>query len=281
MKLGKASGTLSLAILAALASNAAAAEEDRGFYVGGNYGWTAATIDDERIISSLASRGITVTDIEDFDRDNGFKVYAGYQFTQHFALEGGYVDLGEFGYLAQTLPPGTLAGHIELDGWNLDLVGSWPITDRFAVFGRIGAIHADAQTTFVGTGAINVLDPEFEKSATHLKYGVGLEFDVTRALSLRLEAERYRIDDAVGNIGDIDMLSAGLVLRFGRGDPIIVAPLPTPGPDCSALDDDRDGVNNCNDRCPGSAAGFAIGPDGCPVPAPEPEPYLEPKPFRG
>ena len=26
-------------------------------------------------------------------------------------------------------------------------------------------------------------------------------------------------------------------------------------PDCSALDDDGDGINNCNDACPGSAAG--------------------------
>ena len=32
------------------------------------------------------------------------------------------------------------------------------------------------------------------------------------------------------------------------------------------LDSDGDGVTNCNDRCPGSQAGQAIGPDGCPVP---------------
>lgn len=31
-------------------------------------------------------------------------------------------------------------------------------------------------------------------------------------------------------------------------------------------DSDGDGVTDCNDRCPGSLAGQAIGPDGCPVP---------------
>jgi OOP family OmpA-OmpF porin len=31
-------------------------------------------------------------------------------------------------------------------------------------------------------------------------------------------------------------------------------------------DSDGDGVNDCDDRCPGSLAGQAIGPDGCPVP---------------
>lgn len=35
---------------------------------------------------------------------------------------------------------------------------------------------------------------------------------------------------------------------------------------CADLDDDGDGINNCNDKCPGSAAGQAIGPDGCAVP---------------
>ena len=32
------------------------------------------------------------------------------------------------------------------------------------------------------------------------------------------------------------------------------------------MDDDGDGVNNCDDKCPGSQAGQTIGPDGCPVP---------------
>ncbi len=50
---------------------------------------------------------------------------------------------------------------------------------------------------------------------------------------------------------------------------------------CADLDDDGDGVNNCNDKCPGSQAGEALGPDGCPVPAAEPEPTPEPKPFKG
>jgi OOP family OmpA-OmpF porin len=36
---------------------------------------------------------------------------------------------------------------------------------------------------------------------------------------MRAEAERYRIDDAVGNKGDIDLVSIGLVYRFGMEKP--------------------------------------------------------------
>jgi len=42
-------------------------------------------------------------------------------------------------------------------------------------------------------------------------------------------------------------------------------PPPPPPPTCDQLDDDGDGVNNCEDKCPTSQAGQAIGPDGCPV----------------
>jgi hypothetical protein len=61
--------------------------------------------------------------------------------------------------------------------------------------------------------------------------------------------------------------------------PVVVAP--PPAKTCADLDDDGDGVNNCDDKCLGSTAGEAVGADGCPVPAPEPEPVMEPKPFRG
>jgi OOP family OmpA-OmpF porin len=43
-----------------------------------------------------------------------------------------------------------------------------------------------------------------------------------------LEAERYRIDDAVGNKGDVDLYTAGLVFRFGRSEPPPPPPPPPP-----------------------------------------------------
>lgn len=50
--------------------------------------------------------------------------------------------------------------------------------------------------------------------------------------------------------------------------PVVAPPPPPPQPQqtCADLDSDGDGVNDCNDRCPGTTAGTAVGPDGCPVP---------------
>jgi hypothetical protein len=85
--------------------------------------------------------------------------------------------------------------------------------------------------------------------------------------------------------GAIDSVFGGhLGVRYTFGG---ASPAPAPVPvvvqkTCADLDDDGDGVNNCDDKCPGSTAGQALGTDGCPLPAtPEPEPVMEPKPYRG
>lgn len=231
MKLAKASGTLGLAVMAAIASQFAVAD-DSGWYVGANVGQSRAKIDDARITSSLLGAGFATTSIKDDNRDTGYKVFGGYQINKNFALEGGYFDLGQFGFTATAVPTGTLNGRIKLRGLNLDLVGIAPLTDRFSVFGRVGVNHAQARDSFIGTGAVHVLNPNPTKRDTNYKFGLGVQYDFTEALAMRVEGERYRINDAVGNKGDINLISAGLVYRFGKGKsvPAPLAELPPPEP---------------------------------------------------
>ena len=256
--------TLSLLALAVVASPLARAG-DGDWYAGFNIGQSRATIDNPRITSGLLQSGFNTTSIHDDDRDLGYKLFGGYSFNRYWALEGGYFNMGEFGFTANTLPAGTLDGRIKLQGVFLDVVGSLPITDKFSVFGRVGVNYARARDTFRGTGAVNVLDPNPRANDTNYKFGVGLQYAFTESLSMRAEAERYRINDAVGNKGDMDLYSVGLLYRFGaQAVAPVVAPPPAPPVDCSTLDDDHDGVNNCDDKCPATAAGTIVGPDGCP-----------------
>ena len=224
MKLARASGTLGLAALAAFASSFATAQ-DSGWYGGLNIGQSRAKIDDERITGNLLGAGFASTIVDD-DRDTGYKLFGGYKFNKNFALEGGYFDLGKFGFTATTVPAGTLTGDIKLRGLNLDAVGILPITSRFSAFGRVGLNHAEARDSFTGTG-IAVLNPNPSKRDTNYKFGAGLQYDFTESLGMRVEAERYRINDAVGNKGDIDLFSVGLIYRFGAKTP---APAPAPRP---------------------------------------------------
>jgi OOP family OmpA-OmpF porin len=72
-----------------------------------------------------------------------------------------------------------------------------------------------------------VANPNPKEKDTNYKFGLGLEYALTQALGLRAEAERYRINDAVGNKGDVDLFSVGLVFRFGGRTP---APAPAAAP---------------------------------------------------
>ena len=214
MKLAKASGTLSLAAIALMASPLVSAAGP-GWYGGANIGQSRASIDDERITRSLLGSGFATTTMDKDESGIGAKIFGGYQFNRHLALEGGYFSLGKFGYTASTLPAGTLSGDIRVQGLNLDVVGILPLTDKFSAFARAGVIHAQARDNFSSTGFVNRAASSPSKRDTSYKFGVGVEYAFTDRLAVRGEVERYRINDAIGNKGDIDLASVGMVYRFG------------------------------------------------------------------
>lgn len=234
MMIKPTSAMLAIATAAALAAPALHAQ-DAGWYAGGAIGRAGATIDDERIRGGLAGQGLSTSSIEDREHDTGYKLFGGYQFNRHLAVEGGYFDLGNFGYTARATPTGSLSGDLGVKGLNLDLVGTLPLTDRFSLLARAGVINARSQGSFSATGAARVPYASANSSErfTGAKWGVGVAYAVTEAVSMRLEAERFRIKDSVGNRGHVDLVSVGLVYRFGASTPRSVpaaAALPTPAP---------------------------------------------------
>jgi OOP family OmpA-OmpF porin len=234
MKIARAFWMTSLTVLGVTASPSVIADSP-AWYVGFNAGQARAKIDDARISSALLGQGFTSTEISDDNRHTGFKLFGGYDFNRYLSLEAGYFDLGKYGFTATTVPAGTLRGDIKIKGWNADLVGALPIGEHFSLFARAGLNYAEAKDTFVGTGAVAVINPEPKKRAANYKFGAGLQFNFNRHVGMRLEAERYRIDDAVGNKGDIDLYSAGLLFRFGGHEtpapaPQVVTPAPVVAP---------------------------------------------------
>jgi OOP family OmpA-OmpF porin len=229
MNLVKASGTIGFAAFVSIASPCVQAD-NTGWYIGANVGQSRSIIDNDRIIGGLQKQGFATTSISKQEYDVAYKAFGGYQLNQYFALEGGYFDLGQFDFTANTLPTGTLNGKIRLRGFNFDAVGFIPFTEKFTAFGRVGLTEAYARDSFNGSGSIVVLDHHPSKQALNYKFGLGLQYDITRSLATRLEAERYRIDDAIGNKGDIDLLSVGLVYRFNQKAPIVAEPEVVPEP---------------------------------------------------
>lgn len=229
----KNAGRLTLVALAVSACTLALAEEP-GWYGGLNAGQSNATIDEANIRAGLLQRGFGTSSMKLDGQSTGYKLFGGYKLNKNFALEGGYFDLGTFGFDATTVPAGNLRGKIKLSGINLDALGILPFTDRFSAFARLGVHHTEAYDTFSGTGAINALNPNPIKRENNLKVGAGLEYAFSDHFSARAELERYRVNDAVGGRGDIDLASVGLVWRVGKKTPepaqrmVMVEPTPAP-----------------------------------------------------
>ena len=229
MKIQQASGTLGLAALALLCAPAAMAQTP-GWYGGASVGRSAATIDDAGITRGLAGEGLATSSIDDRDRATGYKLFGGYQFSPNLGVEFGFFDLGRFGYAAHTVPLGALNGDIRLKGMNLDLVGTLPLFGKLSALGRVGVASVRANDAFSASGAAHVpyANANPSQRSTNLKVGLGLAYAVTDSLSLRLEAERYRLNDAVGNKGHADLLSVGLVYYFGAKPQPVRAAAPAP-----------------------------------------------------
>jgi OOP family OmpA-OmpF porin len=113
-----------------------------------------------------------------------------------------------------------------------------------------------------------------EGSNLAVNLGAGLQFDFGR-VNMRTEVgarvdfdDKSRVVPQPNQFTDL-LASVGLTVALGPEPVAPVAPAPAPAaPEktCADMDDDGDGVNNCNDKCPNSQPGQTIGPDGCPVP---------------
>ncbi|GAB6141633.1 OmpA family protein [Methylosoma difficile] len=107
--------------------------------------------------------------------------------------------------------------------------------------------------------------------------GLGLTYEVSNNFLLRSDV-RYRYNNNEDHVQsgttefDDMVVNVGFVIPFGA-KPTYVAQTETPvaaapvaaAPDCSTLDDDNDGVNNCVDQCPVTPANSTVDRSGCPV----------------
>lgn len=228
MKITRASRPLSLLAFAVVASPSFAG--DSGWYVGGSVGRADGDINEERMANTLTGGTATSVSADD-ETDPGFKVLTGYQFNRNLALEGSYFRFSEFDFTAM-FPAGSLSGEMDVSGFNLGPVLTWPLTEKFSALGRAGAHYSEVDSSFSSTGAVATPSSR-EKHEWKYNFGVGFQYDLSRAVSLRAEAEHYRLDDVVDNKGDYGFFSVGLITRFGTDVPApvaYVAPAPSPPP---------------------------------------------------
>jgi len=218
----------------AFAAFAAHAQESPRWYAGASAGSARTSRD------LVSNRESTIVNLQTVSTDSdlydaGWKIFAGWRFSQVLALEVYYADLGKHSlhsHITGGEPPAPATFDLthKISGFGADAVVSTPLLgERFAVFGRVGAfasrLEADATLggNIVFTNGDNS-DPHrtLTRNDTVLHYGVGGEWNFRRDMALRLEWERFHDIGKAFKIGgtgttgqaDTDLASIGFVYRF-------------------------------------------------------------------
>ena len=229
---------ITLAAFGALMAGAAQAQDSYWtFGLGG--GPTRGTLDEQRITDNVRgpapAGGFTNYSLATDRSDKGYKVFLGRQFNKFLGVELGYFNLGKIDFKNTTTPAGALNGQVRAQGANLDLVATLPLTTNLSALGRVGAAYARTRSEFSGSGALTVANPQPSRREANMKLGLGLQYAFNDSFLMRGEAERYRINDAAGGHGNVNLYSVSLVFPFGRSAApapraAYVAPAPAPMP---------------------------------------------------
>jgi OOP family OmpA-OmpF porin len=177
-----------------------AQEQSHKVYIGGAYGSTKLTGGCDDVRDAFASLGGTTTSCS--DKDNGWKIFGGYQVNKNFAVEATYIDWGAIKGSGRV---GTIPVNVSGDATSFGVaaVGILPLNERFSVFGKAGILMTDTSVSAqAGAGSASEDD-----SSTELHIGVGALFNVTERFAIRAEWER-------ATDTKIDMISIGVQFRF-------------------------------------------------------------------
>ena len=98
--------------------------------------------------------------------------------------------------------------------WNADVYTSWSFRNSMALYGRLGYGQSDALAAYVPLGYLPA-DPRRPRDG--MNYGVGVRYDITKALGLRLEYARFSrfAGEAIsGPLPESDQVQVGMQFRF-------------------------------------------------------------------
>lgn len=163
------------------------------------------------------------------DKDTGWKIFGGYQFTPVIAVEVAYLDLGAA--TADSAAVGTFdVGSGPFDGslylkvkseasaLVADVVGKLPAASWLDFFAKAGFYHARVEVTATAgatdSGGVYESSDSEKDTSNGLHVALGADFNVAQHVAIRAEWERLSKIDFQGDDFDISGLSVSAIYRF-------------------------------------------------------------------
>ena len=135
------------------------------------------------------------------DKDTAYSIYAGSYFNPYLGLEAGYTDLGK---------ARRGGGESKAMGFNLSLVGKYPLGTSFNLLGKVGSTYSRTEVSSLPGSGITA----GKESGFGISYGVGAEYLFTPQLSAVAQYDEHRLEFAGARRDRIGAATLGLRLRF-------------------------------------------------------------------
>lgn len=193
---------------------------ESGWYAGGALGRGGYDAGYGRTVQTLLSTGATSVWVTPDAKDTMGKVYAGFRFSPHWAVEAGYWDFGRIGYAAAIYAPSvaSLERRFRAHGVGGDVVARMPLSSTFAALGRLGFVVVSASASAgvpVPGGGLAAL-PRQSSANVSLHWGLGGEYRVNPAWWMRFEYEEVLRGGETRKFGtaDVKLWTLGAAYRF-------------------------------------------------------------------
>lgn len=193
-----------------------AAQADTGFYGGVSYRENG-TESNGIVLGALPSAwNRFVAPVTD-DTAQRTLAFGGYRWKNDVAVEAAFNTRDPYALRSGLAPLTGGVNFVSPDAsprvWNADVFTSWEFVRSVSLYGRLGYSQADARPLFTGASLIQG-DPRRPRDGVN--YGVGLRYDMTQALGLRVEYARFGrfAGEYAGGLPESDQVSIGVQFKF-------------------------------------------------------------------
>ena len=183
-------------VLMLVAASTPSLAADNGFYLGLGVGRGSLTPS-----KFYDDQGQSVV-----EEPSAYKLYGGYRFFNYLGVEAGYMDLGSTQAMEKMVMGHPKTLDVAVEGWGAFAVGYLPIK-RVDLFAKIGIVSWDTEVWASQDAEEIYRDAQ---SGSDLAWGVGLNIELGRLVSLRGEYEQF----AIGDVDDASMFTIGVLFRL-------------------------------------------------------------------
>jgi hypothetical protein len=193
-KISKTSLSLAILLTTAMAGGAAHAAE-QGFFAEAGVGFTSM----DTGLDGMP--GVSVDEEDVF-----FSIGGGYNFTNMFAAEAGYIDLGEASISFSDVFFGNYKATVSVDGIYFGPRLTFGVTEQLDAYARIGLLAWDAE--FKDSDGFSASD-----DGTDVYFGLGAAWNISQQFAVGADWTRYATESG-GEDVDIDAFGAKVKYSF-------------------------------------------------------------------